>query len=114
MIYVNWSNLVNKNFFSMSSKPKENTEITEFLSGRSASWKRNSKDIMTYTLKLRLEVGDELNAFWYWFNNQLGQTANAFICDAIGPKLYRFVSIPEPQDTDTNYRTLELEIEEVY
>lgn len=114
MILINWSSSVNTKFFSMSVKPKENTEKTEFLSGRQVSWKRNNKDIMQYKLKLNLTVGTELNAFWDWFNNDLGQTAGAFTCSALGNKYYRFNSVPEPEDTDTTYRTLSLDIEEVY
>lgn len=114
MILTNWKSSVNTKFYSLSSKPKENTQNTEYLSGRVVAWKRNTKDILQISCKLMLKVDTELKDFWDWFNNDLGQTAGAFTCSALGNKYYRFVSVPQPDDTDTVYRVLSLEIEEVY
>jgi len=113
MVVSNWPNTINKKFFGFNSKPKENTKLTQFISGRTVAYQANTKKIMTYNFSLSLN-NTELAAFWTWFNDDLGQTAGAFSCDALGSNNYRFVSIPEPQDTDTNNRVLSLEVEEVF
>lgn len=114
MIQVNWNSNVNTKFFAFSDKPKDNVELTEYLSGRTVGYQRNTKKIMTFSCSLSLRVKDELPAFWNWFNDELGQTAGAFYCPALGSKLYRFVSVPSPSDTTRTKRTLTMEIEEVY
>lgn len=114
MILTIWPEGVNTRFYSMSSKPKENTETIEFSSGRVVAWQKNTKKQMTYTAKIMLNLDTELNAFWTWFNDTLGQTAGAFLCAALGSGRYRFTSIPEPDDTDQANRVLSLEFEEVY
>lgn len=60
-----------------------------------------------------LNTSDELPTFWDWFNDILGQTAGAFSCGALGDGYYRFIQIPDPEDTDTLNRVLSLELEEV-
>ena len=101
------------NFFSGNDQPKANTETTTFLSGRQVSWQINTKKLMTYKVKLRLTKA-KLALFWTWFNDTLGQNANSFTCSALGSGTYRFVSVPQPEDTDQTKRTLAMEIEEVY
>ena len=112
MTVVAWPSTINTKFFSGNDQPKGNTETTSFLSGRQVSWRINTKDLMTYKLKLKLSKS-ELALFWAWFNDQLGQNANAFTCPAIGNGYYRFVSIPSPDDTNQTSRVLSMEIEEV-
>ena len=112
MTVVSWPTGVNTKFFSGNDQPKANTETTSFLSGRQVSWRINTKSLMTYKLKLQL-TKSELALFWTWFNDQLGQNANAFTCAAIGNSNYRFVSIPSPDDTNQTKRILSMEIEEV-
>ena len=89
------------------------TETTSFLSGRQVSWQINTKKIMTYKMRLKL-TKTQLADFWTWFNDTLGQNANAFTCSAIGNGTYRFVSIPSPDDTNQTSRVLTMEIEEVF
>lgn len=113
MILSNWPQGVNDKFYSLSRKPKENTEAQEYTSGRVISWQRNTKKQFTINCKIMLRVADELPTFWAWFNDVLGQTAGAFTCSALGSNYYRFISIPDPEDTDTTYRVLTLELEEV-
>jgi len=108
-----WPQAVNSKFFSGNNRPKENTETVSFLSGRKVSYQINTKKLMTYKLKLKL-TKTELALFWTWFNDVLGQNANAFSCKSLGNSVYRFVSIPEPEDTDQQNRVLSMEIEEVY
>ena len=108
-----WPNNINTKFFSGNDKPVANTQTTSFLSGRQVSWQINTKKLMSYTLKLELSK-TELALFWTWFNDVLGQNANAFTCPAIGNGTYRFVSIPTPDDTKQTYRVLSMEIEEIY
>lgn len=108
-----WPSNINTKFFSGNDQPKENTETTSFLSGRQVSWQVNTKKIMTYKLKLKL-TKTELADFWTWYNDVLGQNANAFSCAALGTGAYRFTSIPSPEDTDQKTRVLSMEIEEVY
>ena len=113
MTVIEWPADIPSNFFSGNDQPKPNTETTSFLSGRQVSWRTNTKFLMTYKLRLRLSKA-QLALFWAWFNDQLGQNANAFTCSAIGSGTYRFVSVPSPDDTDQTKRTLSMEIEEVF
>lgn len=113
MIISNWPNGVNTEFFSYNAKPLENAETTSFLSGRVIAWQRNTKKNKEITCKLMLDVLNELPIFWEWFNDNLGQVANPFRCEALGDKVYRFTSIPEPEDTDTVTQILTLNLEEV-
>jgi hypothetical protein len=113
MTIVQWPSNIPSNFFSGNDQPKANTETTTFLSGRQVSWQINTKKLMTYKVKLRLTKA-KLALFWTWFNDTLGQNANAFTCSALGSGTYRFVTVPQPEDTDQTRRTLAMEIEEVY
>lgn len=113
MIVVNWPSNVNTRFFSYSEKPKNNTEIIEFSSGRVVAYEKNTKALKQVSCKLMLDVKSELPTFWAWFNDVLGQSANVFSCEALGESYYRFISVPEPDDTDTVTRTLNLELEEI-
>ena len=113
MNVVEWPSNINDRFFSGNDQPKANTETTSFLSGRQVSWQINTKKIMTYKLKLKLSK-TELADFWTWFNDVLGQNANAFTCTGLGEAVYRFVSVPSPDDTNQKSRVLSMEIEEVF
>lgn len=113
MTVVAWPDTIPSRFYSGNDQPKPNTETTSFLSGRQVSWQINTKKIMTYKLKLQLTKA-QLALFWTWFNDTLGQNANAFTCAALGTGTYRFVSIPSPDDTKQKSRVLSMEIEEVF
>ena len=113
MNVVAWPQTIPTKFFSGNDQPKANTETTFFLSGRQVSWQINTKKIMTYKMRLKL-TKTQLADFWIWFNDTLGQNANAFTCSAIGNGTYRFVSIPSPDDTNQTSRVLTMEIEEVF
>ncbi len=113
MNVVAWPQTIPTKFFSGNDQPKPNTETTSFMSGRQVSWQINTKKIMTYKLRLKL-TKTQLADFWTWFNDTLGQNANAFTCSAIGNGTYRFVSIPSPDDTNQTSRVLTMEIEEVF
>ncbi len=108
-----WPSTVNTRFFSGNDKPKENTETVSYLSGRQVSYQINTKKLMTFKVKLEVTKA-ELALFWTWYNDVLGQNANAFTCTALGNNVYRFVSIPDPEDTDQTTRVLSMEIEEVF
>lgn len=113
MILSNWPNGVNSKFYSYSDKPKSNTETIEYKSGRVVTWQKNTKKTKEIKCKLCLKIADELPLFWAWFNDTLGQTAGAFTCSALGSSYYRFTNTPEPEDTDTTTRVLNIELEEV-
>lgn len=113
MNVIAWPETIPSRFFSGNDQPKANTETTSFLSGRQVSWQINTKKIMTYKMKLQL-TKKQLSLFWTWFNDVLGQNANAFTCPAIGSGTYRFVSVPSPEDTNQKTRVLSMEIEEVF
>ena len=113
MNVVQWPSNIPTKFFSGNDQPKPNTETTSFMSGRQVSWQINTKKLMTYKMKLKL-TKSQLADFWTWFNDTLGQNANAFTCSAIGIGTYRFVSIPSPEDTKQTSRVLSMEIEEVF
>lgn len=113
MLVCTWPEGVNKKFYNSIPKPKENTETTTFLSGRQVSRQINTKKLMTYKLKIEFKK-TELETFWTWYNDELGQNANAFTCDALGQNYYRFVSVPEPETTSQAKTVLSMEIEEVF
>lgn len=112
MLTTQWPD-VNQKFFAFNSEPKNNVELTEFKSGRTIGFQKNSKKIMLINCSIKFSK-DELNRFWNWFNDVLGQCAGCFSCPALGNNLYRFVSVPKPQDTELQNRVLTLEIEEVF
>lgn len=112
MIISTWP--VNQKFFAFSDQPKSNTQQVENLSGRVVTYQKNTKKIMTFTCSIKLKVKTELPLFWDWYNDTLGQTAGGFTCAALGDGVYHFVSTPNPQNTDTVNRILNLEIEELF
>ena len=112
MVKTEWLENINNKFYAFSDVPKENTITQEYTSGRVVSFQRNTKKVMTFSCKIKLSVDTELPLFWAWFNDVLGQTSGYFKCSAFGTRYYRFVSVPTPEDTDRQYRTLSLEIEE--
>lgn len=113
MLKTTWLNTINQKFFNLNEQVKANTTDTEYTSGRVVTFQRNTKKQMVLTCKIMFTVDTELPLFWAWFNDVLGQTAGAFTCSALGNKYYRFTSIPSPEDTNRNYRVLNLELEEV-
>lgn len=114
MTITNWSNSVNTKFFAYNNQPKENSVITENLSGRTVGYNVNTRNVMKIKCSIRLTVRTELPEFWRWYTTDLGGLSGAFTCTALGNKNYRFTSVPSPEDTDLQYRVLNLEIEEVY
>lgn len=102
----------NTRFFSFNEKPIDNTKTSENLSGRKVSVQINSKSLMSYSFKVKF-TKTELNKFWAWFNDELGQLTNWFTCPALGSGYYQFRAIPDPQDTDLQSRVLAMEVEEV-
>ena len=112
MTVYSWPQNVNSKFFSGNDQPVGNTEEVTYLSGRRVSWQINTKKIMSYKLKLSL-TKTELGYFWTWFNDTIGQKAGAFPCAGLGNGVYRFKSIPSPEDTNQTTRVLSMEIEEV-
>lgn len=106
-----WPEGVNYKFFSGNSQPESNTEEISYLSGRRVAWQINTKKIMKWKLKLYL-TKTELETFWTWFNDVLGQTANVFTCAGLGSGYYRFTEVPSPEDTGQTTRVLSMVIEE--
>jgi len=115
MIAVNWPSAVNTKFYAGKRKAKENIESSENLSGRVIGHKINSKSIMKISVCLTMTKSEQ-NSFWAWFNNTLCQTSGLFYCAALGSEqqLYRFVSIPEQEDTNQLKNEFSMEIEEAF
>lgn len=113
MTITNWSESVNSNFFGFNERPKKNTIETKYLSGRITAYQANTRNIMTFSCSLQLSK-IELEAFWAWFNDELGGLSGVFTCPILGSRYYRFAEIPEPQDTNQKFRVLSMTIEEVY
>lgn len=113
MILSEYPSNINSRFYAFNDKPRDNVELTEFISGRIVGYQRNTKKQMEFNCKIKLSVKKELPLFWTWFNDVLGQTAGAFTCSAIGSGTYRFTAVPEPEDTDLQYRVLNLSIQEL-
>lgn len=112
MNVVAWPSNVNTKFFAYKPKPIGNTKKTSFISGRNISFQINTKNLLEFSCSLKL-TKTELNAFYSWYNDVLGQDSGAFTCAALGNKYYRFTDIPDPQDTDQKTKVLALSIEEV-
>lgn len=112
MTISTWPTSINSRFFGYSDKPKDNVQIIEYISGRTVAYRKNTKAQKAITCKIRFTKA-ELNIFWMWFNDVIGQCSGAWSCPALGDGLFRFTSIPDPQDTEQMSRTLSLEIEEV-
>ena len=113
MTVQTWPTGVNSKFFGANNQPIANTEEISYMSGRRVAWQVNTKKLMKWKCRLFF-THSELALFWTWFNDVLGQNANAFTCSALGSGTYRFVSVPSPDDTNQTKRTLSMEIEEVY
>ncbi|MBO6300847.1 MAG: hypothetical protein J6N15_00220 [Ruminiclostridium sp.] len=112
---VEWAKGVSSRFFGLQEKPKDNAVKSEFISGRTTVMQINTRNVIAITCSLRLSVRDgELARFWKWFNDELGGVSGTFKCAALGDKSYRFVEVPEPQDTGRTWRTLAMSIEEDY
>lgn len=114
MTVTTWPANVNKKFYAFNSHPKDNAIVTENISGRTVGYNANTRNVFVIDCSITLKVKTELPTFWNWFTSELGGLTGGFICDALGDKVYRFVSVPSPSDTDLQYRELNLEIEEVY
>ena len=114
MTVVSWPPEVNQKFFAYNKQPIENTKEFESVSGRKVGYLINTKAIMKFQCSLEVQRHTEEDNFWNWFNYTLGSTAGAFTCAALGTNTYRFVSIPQPQDTNQTSRVLQMEIEEVF
>lgn len=115
MTVVPWPDEVNTQFYAYSSKPKDNVKSSDMMSGRVVAFQLNTRALFQVTCSLRLSIKTgELARFWNWYNDELGGTAGAFTCAALGDKHYRFTDIPDPADTEQLYRELSLSIEEVY
>lgn len=114
MTVTAWSSSVNTDFFGYKDKAKDNVVTTTFISGRTASYLRNTKSLKEFSCSLALKVQNgELSAFWDWYNNTLGGTAGFFSCSALGSGTYRFKDIPDPQTTSRSTQILQMNIEEV-
>ena len=113
MRITEWSKKVNSRFFAFNDKPKDNTRATEYMSGRITTYAANTRYVMQFSCSLHL-TKQELADFWQWFNDDLCGCAGAFTCGALGKGYYRFAEVPEPQDTNQQFRVLSMNIEEIY
>lgn len=114
MTYTAWSSSVNTKFFALTNSYSENTNTSEFASGRKAVFLKNTRFIKTTKCSLSLNMKNgEYNAFWTWYTDVLGGTAGVFTCPALGSGFFRFKSAPS-ESTGLLQRKIEMEIEEIY
>ncbi len=113
MTITDWNANINSKFFAFNEKPKDNTKKTDYVSGRVTAYNVNTRNVMTFSCSLQLNK-TELALFWEWYNEDLGGLSGVFRCPALGSALYRFSEIPDPQDTNQQFRVLSMNIEEVY
>lgn len=113
MIIKSWPQGVNDRFYAFNKTPKDNTQVTEYLSGRVAGRLINSRHLFKISASLRLRVADELPAFWEWYTEELGALSCGFTCPHLEGK-YRFTATPQENDTGRVYRNISVELEEVY
>lgn len=114
MTYTQWNKSVNTNFFNYSESYDENAISSEYASGRKTVMLKNTR--FTKTIKCSLSVNvknEEYKNFWTWYKDSLGGLSGAFVCSKLGSGYFRFKSVPS-SSSGLLYRTLELEIEEVY
>lgn len=114
MTYTAWSASVNTKFFALTNSYSENTNTSEFASGRKAVFLKNTRFQQTTKCSLSLNMKNgEYNAFWTWYTDVLGGTAGVFTCPALGSGFFRFKSAPS-ESAGLLQRKIEMEIEEIY
>lgn len=114
MTYTAWSSSVNTKFFALTNSYNENTNTSEFASGRKVTFLKNSRFIKTIKCSLSLGIKNgEYDAFWTWFKDVLGGPAGVFTCPALGSGFFRFKSAPS-ESAGLLQRKIEMEIEEIY
>ena len=117
MTYVEWPYTVNTKFFKGTNKPEENTQTTEYVSGRRVVILRNTRFVFDFKCSLGV-TATERNAFWAWFTDTLGGCAGVFHCAALkrtnnSTEYFRFKEIPDESEGQKN-RVFSFELEEVY
>lgn len=110
---VSYPTNINSKFFAYNSKPKDNAILDEKMSGRTIGILANTKNTMQISCSIAYRIPDELNIFWHWYQEVLGGLTGVFTCPALGTKMYRFISTPEPSDTNQTLRVLSFNLEEV-
>ena len=114
MTFVEWSKDVNTKFYNYSEEYVNHSTSTEYESGRKAVILKNTRFIKKKKCSLSLDViNGEYENFWTWYKDTLGGLAGVFTCKALGTGYYRFSSVPNASE-GLIYRTIELELEEVY
>ena len=114
MKYTQWSSSVNTRFFNYSESYDENANSSEYASGRKTVILKNTRFTKTIKCSISLNVKNgEYNAFWAWYKDSLGGLAGAFTCAKLGGGYFRFKTVPSAS-SGLLYRSVELEIEEVY
>ena len=111
MTIYKWPSYINNNFYAYSHKRADNVTVTEFLSGRKAAFKNNTRNIDTLECSILLTKNED-KLFWEWFDD-IGGLAGVFECSALGNSVYRFTETPSPSASQ-EYVTLSLSLEEVY
>ncbi len=114
MTYTSWPSAVNTGFYALTESYDDNSSTTEYASGRKAVTLRNTRFTKTIACSVSLDVkSGEYSAFWTWYKDTLGGLSGAFTCTKIGSGYYRFKSVPSAGKGQL-FRTVEMEIEEVY
>ncbi len=114
-----WNQYVNQNFYGGDYGYLENTETTEFKSGRVVSNLLNSSPRKTTTLLLRCDdvqnTDGKTEAEWflYWYENIILSGTETFYLNLAGrgSKEYRFGSIPSWNGQKS--KEFSLEVQEV-
>lgn len=119
MIYFEWPEDVNTDFYSGVNGWKDNTVTTEFLSGRTISHKANEKFLKTKELKLNLKnsgPGSEYEIFNQWITETLGGPAGIFHCAALdtAEQLYWKLQEMPTENNGQLFKEITLNIEQVY
>ncbi|MCQ2485815.1 MAG: hypothetical protein MJ168_10855 [Clostridia bacterium] len=97
MIYWDNENLPLTKLYSVQTGFKDNAITTEFDSGRTVQYQRNTKNKRVYSMKY-LATRDQLEKFYNWYENELGGNAGTFFAPSLRNKEtmqeYKFGELP--------------------
>ena len=94
---VLWPAGVNKSAYGMNTGVKENIKTTEFESGKSRTFLRNSAPKHTFSFNIDFWSDEEERAFWTWYDNVLLSGSESFLF----PDLFTHTGTTEYIMTDT-------------
>lgn len=115
---IAWAENVNNNAYGMETTLKENVIITEFESGKSRTYLKNSSPKMVHSFMLDLKdtgATSEYKRFLSWWKNDLksGSLSFAFQDLITGTGLSEYKMTEVPSATGQKWKTITITVEEM-